>query len=705
MNELQLYGSVGDNWWDEEYFTAAWVRTQLKGMSGPLTVRLNSGGGIASEGQAIYTALKDYEGEVTVIVDGVAASAASLIAMAGDNIVMRLGSWMLIHDPAQLFGYGRGTADDHRELAAFLDKIAVSYAAIYASRSGMDIKAAREVMRAETVYTGEEAVEAGFATSYEGEVAAAEAAAFDYRLYANAPAAAREASERFGALEGKQAIVAVIAGRDRMKGEAVMARNPKAKGSTASTVLEDQTEGQGTEGEEEEGEGLEGQTAGEGSTEGEESGAGGGVTAKGGKPQAAAKLSADQVNRLHQLGARMNVSAVDVAAIATAAPNFEVALDRVAAKVVEQRGEEVAMHGAPTTRVLRDERETMRAGMTAALHAQFSGSKPEDRARPFMAMSIVELAAAAIGYKGSIRTAGDRQNVLQMAAHSTSDFPAIFENAMHKTLLERYEVQQPTYRRITRRRDFMDFRVHPMVRAGDFPKLQPIAEGGEIKYGTVGESKETAILSSYAVALNFTRQMLINDDMNAISEILSDYGSMIANFEEETFYAFLAAATLADGQEVFRTQRGNKANAGTALTVGAVAAGRAAIRKKTSLGGQKLALAPSILLVGPEKETEAEKLVAAITAAAADDVNPFSGRLEVVVTAHITDHAWYLFVDPSRPGGACFMHGFLNGAAAPRVRMDEPFGRQGMAVSVEHDFGTGAIDFRGAYLNPGLAPA
>lgn len=125
MNELQLYGSVGDNWWDEEYFTAAWVRTQLKGMSGPLTVRLNSGGGIASEGQAIYTALKDYEGEVTVIVDGVAASAASLIAMAGDNIVMRLGSWMLIHDPAQLFGYGRGTADDHRELAAFLDKIAV----------------------------------------------------------------------------------------------------------------------------------------------------------------------------------------------------------------------------------------------------------------------------------------------------------------------------------------------------------------------------------------------------------------------------------------------------------------------------------------------------------------------------------------------------------------------------------------------------
>ena len=694
MNELQLYGSVGDSWWEEDYFTAAQVRASLKGMSGPLTVRINSGGGIATEGQAIYTALKDYPDRVTVIVDGVAASAASLIAMAGDDIVMRLGSWMLIHDPAQMFGYGRGTADDHRELAAFLDKIAVSYAAIYAKRSGMDIQASREVMRVETVYIGDEAVAAGFATSYEGEVEAQAAAVFDYRMYANAPAALRKASERFGVEKEEMAVMAVFAGSARMKKEADMAGKPKAAPAAPDLSLETDLEA---------GANIEPSEADAGEDEALE------ISEPAVEPVAdlpKIALSGAQANRLHMVGAQLKVSAADVSAIIAKAPTFEAALDNISSKFRQAAGdEEIPMHGAPTARIVRDERSVMRAGMTDALTAQLTGKAPaEGPAKQFMGMSIVEMAAASIGHQGNLRSAGDRINVLQMASHSTSDFPAIFENALNKTLLERYQVQEPTYRLISRRRDFSDFRVHPMVRSGDFPDLQGIAEGGEIKYGTIGESKETAVLASYAVALTITRQMMVNDEMGAIAEAVSDYGSMIANFEEKTFYAFLAAANLADGNPVYRTQRANLAASGTAITVAAVAAGRAAIRKQTSLGGQKLNLAPTILLVGPDMEIEAERLVASITAADRANVNPFSGSLQVVVTAHITDFSWYLFVSPSVPGGTCFIHGFLNGAAAPRVRMDEPFGRQGMSVSVEHDFGPGAIDFRGSYRNPGTAP-
>jgi ATP-dependent protease ClpP protease subunit len=684
MNELLLYGSVGDSWWDEEFFTAASVRAALKGMSGPLTVRINSGGGIASEGQAIYTALKDYDGEVTVVVDGVAASAASLIAMAGDEIVMRMGSWMLVHDPAQWFGAGRGTADDHMALAGFLDKIAVSYASIYAKRSGMDIQVAREVMRAETVYTGEEAVAAGFATSYEGDQEAAEAATFDYRLYMNAPADLRKASERFGPERKEMAAVAVLAGAARMKMEADMAPKHKAVAAQVTAEIEDEIEAPVVTEVEDEPE-VE--------------------TPAGDEPTAKAKLSGAQVNRLHMLGATMKLAPADVVAIAQTAASMDAALDRMSAKAREAQGEEVAMHGAPTNRILRDERTTMRAGMTGALVAQFNQAEPQDgNAQRFMGMSIVELAATCIDHKGSIRTPGERLSVLQMASHSTSDFPAIFENALNKTLLERYQVQQPTYRDISRRRDFQDFRVHPMVRAGDFPELQAIAEGGEIKYGTVGESKETAVLSSYAVALSITRQMMINDEMGAIGEVLSDYGSMVANFEEKTFYSFLASATLADGNAVFRTQRGNLAGSAGPLNKTTLSAARAAIRKQTSLGGHKLNLAPAILLVGPDKETEADSIVAQINADQIANVNPFSGRLRVIVTAQITDHAWYVFANPAAAGGAVFIHGFLNGGAAPRVRMDEPFGRQGMSVSVEHDFGTGAIDYRGAYKNAGTAP-
>jgi hypothetical protein len=102
--------------------------------------------------------------------------------------------------------------------------------------------------------------------------------------------------------------------------------------------------------------------------------------------------------------------------------------------------------------------------------------------------------------------------------------------------------------------------------------------------------------------------------------------------------------------------------------------------------------------VGPDKETEAEQLVASITANDTVKVNPLSGKLTPVVTPEVTGNQWYLLAEGR---GSCFVHGFLEGAAAPRVRTEEPFGTQGMAMTIEHDFGLGAVDFRGGWKNPG----
>jgi len=244
--------------------------------------------------------------------------------------------------------------------------------------------------------------------------------------------------------------------------------------------------------------------------------------------------------------------------------------------------------------------------------------------------------------------------------------------------------------------------VHPMVRAGDFPKLQPIGENGEIKFGTFGEARETAILAPYGVGLRISRQMMINDELGAIDEVLSDYGQSVAEFEEETFYAFaLSSAKLSDGKAVFHADHNNLAGAGAAINVTTVSAGRAAIRKQQSIDKKKLNMTASIILVGPNKETEAEQLVAAIQPQEAGNVNPFSGRLDPVVTAQIEDNSWYLLAGSERPGGALWTYGYLDGAEAPRVRTEEAFGQQGMSMSVEHDFGLGAIDYRGGWKNPG----
>lgn len=115
---------------------------------------------------AIYNALKRHKASVTVYVDGVAASAASFIAMAGDKIIMPANAFMFIHNP---IGGAYGNADDMREMADALEKMELSTAGIYSTRTGMDIEEVRKMMDDETWLTATEAKEKGFADEIEAE--------------------------------------------------------------------------------------------------------------------------------------------------------------------------------------------------------------------------------------------------------------------------------------------------------------------------------------------------------------------------------------------------------------------------------------------------------------------------------------------------------------------------------------------------------
>ena len=182
--ELVLYGFVGDNYWDEG-FTAQDVLHALSevGRDADITVRINSSGGYVDAGIAIYNALVAHKGKVTVQVDALAASAASIIAMAGEDRIMRAGAMMMIHDPAS---YTFGNAEDHEKSRLQLDKLGDLMAGIYADRTGEDEDLLRGDMREELWLTGEEAVERGFATATESKKAVA-FSAFDFRIYAHAP--------------------------------------------------------------------------------------------------------------------------------------------------------------------------------------------------------------------------------------------------------------------------------------------------------------------------------------------------------------------------------------------------------------------------------------------------------------------------------------------------------------------------------------
>lgn len=392
--------------------------------------------------------------------------------------------------------------------------------------------------------------------------------------------------------------------------------------------------------------------------------------------------------------------------LARAAIAGNVSVDVFRAQLFDQLvGTQPPVNGNTRIQIGTDATETTRAAMTEALSyglgVRVPDAGPTEAARQFMGRGVIDLAAESINYRGGrILNARQIDEILTRASHSTSDFPAIFENALNRTLEGRYALAQPTFKAFARQRNYRDFRPHTSVSVGDFPMLQKVLETGEIKAGTFGEGKETTQAFSYARRIQITRTMLINDDLGAIADLLSSYGATVALFEEITFYSLAFNGKLADGKTVFHADHKNLAAAGSVIDVDNVGKGRAAMGKQKSKDDNPLlANTPRFLLTGPDKSTEAEKLLATITPATASSVNPFSGKLVPIETSQIEGNAWHLIGAPDM--GSNWRWGYLEGYEAPRVRMEEPFGTQGFGMSVEHDFGTGAVDFRFAHKNPG----
>lgn len=152
---------------------------------GDVTLRVNSPGGDVFDGVAIYNSLVAHPGRVDVEIVGLAASAASIIAMAGDHIKIAANSFLMVH---QAWGVTVGNADDHAEMEGLLGKIDDALAATYALRTGAAVTEMAKLMADETWLAGQAAVDAGFADEV-SDTAPEASARFDLSVYAKAPPA------------------------------------------------------------------------------------------------------------------------------------------------------------------------------------------------------------------------------------------------------------------------------------------------------------------------------------------------------------------------------------------------------------------------------------------------------------------------------------------------------------------------------------
>lgn len=161
VTNITIYGIIGQSWWSDS-FSAKDIDDALNAAEeNDIIINLNSPGGDAFDGISIFNRLKRHKGNVTVHVDGYACSAASIIAMAGDEVVMELGSMMMIHEASSVVW---GTKTDMRKEAEVLEELEEGLVDIYSTKTTLSRDEVKEKINAETWMSASTAVELGFAS-------------------------------------------------------------------------------------------------------------------------------------------------------------------------------------------------------------------------------------------------------------------------------------------------------------------------------------------------------------------------------------------------------------------------------------------------------------------------------------------------------------------------------------------------------------
>ncbi|MDT8328527.1 MAG: Clp protease ClpP, partial [Roseovarius sp.] len=620
--ELVLHGDVGEGFFGPG-LTARGVISALAGAEGDLLVRLNSGGGDAWEGAAIHAALKAYPGDITVRVEGIAASAASLIAMAGDVIEMAEGSIMMIHDPRNV---SVGTSEDHRRSAAVLDKLADTYAGVYARRAGMKTSDARAIMVAETWFSPDEAVSAGFA-GVVMETHAMEMAAFDYRLYSKAPKRLLRMSTKFGRQsrrpdngatapkmqeadmpeqETKAAVKAPVAETPEVKAEVDKVSNDGAKASVSVEMRVD-------------------------------------------------PVSERRAAVTERFGDRM--TAREVEDIAKKAKDAPAALMAAAEMLIDRQ---VAASGPEMreTAVITDDGDERRFNaMCAALHGNVFGRGVPAEAAEYRGLTMKGLAMDLSGRKGHawndmdrVRAGMSAQNALvpermrmSGAMHSTSDFAFITGEIVNRALRAEYQSRQGSWSRIGSRRTATDFRSLHSVQSGVDTDMRRVLESGEYEGTVIVDAGETFRVERFGRVVTLTFEAVVNDDLGAFARLPQQFARGARNLESRIAWGLVTAnGNMADGTAIFAAGRGNLAGTGGVISVAAVGAGRSAMMIQKPLGAKSgtadfIAAVPDLLIVPPALDVAARQFANGTIVATKDaDSNPLKGTVEVVADPFIS---------------------------------------------------------------------
>ncbi len=666
--EILIYGVVGDSC---DGLEASWLVERISHAPDDISVRINSLGGLVFDGFAIFNALKQSPRRVTVHIDGVAGSIASIIAMAGDEIIMAENAVMMIHKPSD---GTYGVATELRSTADRLDMLQAQLVNIYAQRTGMSADELNPLLDAETWLTAAEALDLKFIDQIAGASTATnmlDPTKFGFRKVPAHPLITNQVSPPApAAIPPENPMPDPIAPAPNPTPAITPAPvlNPTPPAPPAPVNVADQVNA--------------------------------GIAAE----RARASTIRNEVSR-----ARLDPAFGDT--LVDEGVGIDVARQRIIDHIATNAP--TITNYSPASIPLAQFQARADAMSSAIAHRANPRNQLIEGADAFAGRRLIVLARDFLESTGvSTRNMGDVQVAQAVfryqqpraaGQHTTADFPALMGNTVGRTLRRAYELAPQTFKPFVRPATVPDFREVSRVALSDISKMQAVAEGAEYQYATVGDSSEKYVVGKWGQIISITWETIINDDLNAFDRIPMAMGQEAAQVESDVVWAILLSNPLmSDGKTLFHADHGNL-GAAADIDINSLQAGRTRMRTQKTANGRFLNNAPSYLIAGPLKEQKANQYTSSNYVATKNgDINPdYNRSLTPIIEGRIVDNSWFLSADPNTQSIDTIEAAHLAGHEGLQTEQRQGFVTDGVEIKGRLVFGAKAIDWRGMDKNPG----
>ena len=630
--EISIYDEIG--FWG---VSAASFAQDLKDCGNnikQINLHIHSPGGDVFDGIAIYNLLKNHPANVTVYIDGLAASMASVIAMAGNEVIMPENAMMMIHKP---WGIQGGDAEDMRKYADLLDKVENTLIPAYANKTGKTPEELAEMLSAETWLNGKECVEQGFADKLaEPLVAMASIKSRKLEDFENMPKAMKD----------------MLFKPQGNAGTAAPQTTPTEPVNQAPTAPVDNTAQ---------------------------------VQAELNKRNADIKAVFAPFGSAH--------SDLLVECLGDLSITAEQAKDKLLAKLGAGTTPSAAVTPyADNGNIVGD---SVKQSLLARAGIDKDKTNAKDNA--YNAMTLRELARASLVDRGISVSGQNAMSMVGLAfTHSSSDFGQILIDVAHKSLLKGWETAAENFDQFTSRGTLTDFRAAKRVGLGDFGYLPQVGEGEEYTYGTIGDEGASVALATYGQLFTITRQAILNDDMHLLTKIPEKMGQAARATIAKLVFALLSGnAKAQDGKALFDASHKNTIT-NAVLDLANIDKGIQLMNGFVNARGEPLAIEPEFMLLPTSMYTRGLQLIKSASVEGADAnsgiINPLRDIVTPVKSARLQaadEKSWYLI------NKEAIEVSYLDGIDTPYMEQQQGFTVDGVSTKVRIDAGVNVIDYRG----------